>query len=84
MAAIESKICDFGWKADNFNLKSVDDNFYSLEDLIGTKGTLIMFICNHCPYVKSLIKKITYEANELKKIEVNTLAIMSNYANQYP
>ena len=84
MAAIESKICDFGWKADNFNLKSVDDNFYSLEDLIGTKGTLIMFICNHCPYVKSLIKKITYEANELKKIEVNTLAIMSNDANQYP
>ena len=70
--------------APSFNLKNVDDQMVSLDNTKGLNGTVIVFICNHCPYVKSLIKKITYEAIELKKIEVNTLAIMSNDVNQYP
>ncbi len=79
----ESKICNFGWKATDFNLLSIDDKYYSLEQLRGPKGTLIMFICNHCPYVKSLCEKITYETKELKKIGVCSIAIMSNDTNQY-
>ena len=79
----ESKICNFGWKAADFNLLSIDEKYYSLEQLRGSKGTLIMFICNHCPYVKSLCEKITYETNELKKIGVYSIAIMSNDTNQY-
>ena len=82
--AIEGQICDFGWKANNFKLKSVDNNFYSLNELKGKNGTLIMFICNHCPYVKAIAKKISYEAIELKKINVNTIGIMSNDTISYP
>ena len=57
----------FGWKAKNFNLLSVDNEFYTLEKLKGNKGTLIVFICNHCPYVIAIAKRLSYEANELSK-----------------
>ena len=81
---IESQVCDYGWEAIDFSLKSVDEKYYSLKDLKGNNGTLIMFICNHCPYVKAVSKKIMYEANELKKIGVNSIAIMSNDVEVYP
>ena len=81
---IESQVCDYGWEAIDFSLKSVDEKYYSLKDLKGNNGTLIMFICNHCPYVKAVSKKIMYEANELKKIGVNSIAIMSNDVETYP
>ena len=74
----------FGWKAKNFNLLSVDNEFYTLEKLKGNKGTLIVFICNHCPYVIAIAKRLSYEANELSKIGVKTIAIMSNDVEQYP
>jgi len=80
----ESKICDFGWNAVNFKLKSIDDNFYTLDDLRGKNATLAMFICNHCPYVKSMIEKIKFETDELKKLGVNSFAIMSNDQAEYP
>ena len=82
--AIESKICDFGWEAKNFSLKSIDNNFYSLDKLRGQNGILIMFICNHCPYVKAIIKKLKFETEELKKININSVAIMSNDTLEYP
>ena len=81
---IKSKICDFGWQALDFKLKSIDDNFYSLKDLRGTNGTLIMFICNHCPYVKAIVEKLKFETNELKEIGVSSIAIMSNDIIAYP
>jgi len=75
---------EFGWKAKNFNLLSIDDKFYSLEEIKGNKGTLIVFICNHCPYVIAIAERLSYEANELSKIGVNTIAIMSNDVKNYP
>ena len=75
---------NFGWKAKNFKLKSVDEQVYSLHDLQGLNGTVIVFICNHCPYVKAIADKLSYESKELFKININTIAIMSNDVKNYP
>ena len=79
-----SSICDFGWKAKPFKLLSVNNQYYSLDELKGENGTLIVFICNHCPYVISIAKRLSYESRELKKIKINTIAIMSNDVISYP
>tara|TARA_B100001123_G_C15137447_1_gene958004 strand:- start:325 stop:882 length:558 start_codon:yes stop_codon:yes gene_type:complete len=76
--------CNYGWIAKKFNLISINNITYSLNQLVGEKGTVIVFICNHCPYVISIAKRLSYESDELKKIKVNTIAIMSNDVNQYP
>jgi len=77
-------VCDFGWKAPDFTLSGVDGKTHSLEDLRGPKGTLVMFICNHCPYVKAVIDRIVRDANELKALGVSTVAICSNDATTHP
>ena len=59
-------ICDFGWKAVDFHLPATDGRAYSLADIRGPKGTLIAFICNHCPYVKAVIGRLVRDAKELK------------------
>ncbi len=64
-----------------FNLKSVDGNFYSLNNIKGANGTVVAFICNHCPYVIKIANRLSFEANELKKINISTVAIMSNDVN---
>ena len=84
MAALNPPICDFGWPAPDFRLKATDGKTYSLSDLKGEKGTLIMFICNHCPFVKAIADKIARDADELKSHGINTVAIMSNDAANYP
>ena len=73
-----------GWKAPDFSLNNTDNNFYTLNALRGKNGTVIAFICNHCPYVIAIAKRLCFEAKELKKLKINTIAIMSNDANQYP
>ena len=73
-----------GWKAPNFNLKNIDDINYCLDDLAGDCGTVICFICNHCPYVISLANRLSYESKELQKIGIKTIAIMSNDTSKYP
>ena len=80
----QTPICDFGKKAVPFKLKSTEGKIISLEDLKGENGTLIMFICNHCPYVKAITKDIVEDCNELKKLGVNTIAISSNDPTNYP
>jgi peroxiredoxin len=80
----QTPICDFGKKAVPFKLKSTEGKFISLEDLKGENGTLIMFICNHCPYVKAITKDIVEDCNELKKLGVNSIAISSNDPTNYP
>ena len=70
-------------KAHDFNLKGVDNKFYRLENCVGSNGTIIMFICNHCPYVKAIIRELVEDINELKKNKVDTLAIMSNDTKNY-
>ena len=75
---------NLNWSAPDFCLKSVDDNIYSLDKLIGDKGTVIVFICNHCPYVIASIKEIVETSKKLKKYNINSLAIMSNDTKNYP
>tara|TARA_B100001175_G_scaffold209142_1_gene177549 strand:+ start:40 stop:594 length:555 start_codon:yes stop_codon:yes gene_type:complete len=81
---IQTPICDFGKKALPFELKSTDNKIISLNDIKGENGTLIMFICNHCPYVKAVTKDIVNDCEELKKIGINSVAICSNDSDNYP
>ena len=83
MVRTESPICDFNLPAVDFKLKGVDGKYYDLNSLKGPNGLLIMFICNHCPYVKSIIKRIIRDTSELKKLGVNSVGIMSNDPNEY-
>ena len=81
---IQTPMCDFGRKAYNFEFKSTDNKLISLSDIKGKNGTLIMFICNHCPYVKAVTKDIVEDCNDLQKIGINTVAICANDAQSYP
>ena len=81
MVALETPICDFGWKAPEFNLIGIDNKYYSFQDVKGPKGTLVMFICNHCPYVKSVIHRIVEDVTTLKEKGIGVIAIMSNDVN---
>jgi len=83
MVRTESPICDFDLPAVDFNLKGVDEKYYDLNSLKGPNGLLIMFICNHCPYVKSIINRIIRDTSELKKLGINSVGIMSNNPNEY-
>ena len=82
--AAQTPICDFGWKAVDFRLPGVDGKTYSLADVKGERGTLVMFICNHCPYVKAVIDRIVSEAKALKGHGIGVIAIMSNDTDAYP
>ena len=84
MALTKTPICDFGKNADDFRLKSTDNKILSLDELKGEKGTLIMFICNHCPYVKAVIKDIVEDCAKLKNYGINSVAISSNDQINYP
>ena len=81
MVALETPVCDFGWKAPEFNLIGIDNKFYSFQDIRGPKGTLVMFICNHCPYVRSVIHRIVEDVTLLKEKGIGVIAIMSNDVN---
>ena len=84
MVLTKTPICNFEEKAHDFNLKGVDNKFYKLKNCVGSYGTIIMFICNHCPYVKAIIKELVEDINELKKNGIETVAIMSNDTKNYP
>jgi peroxiredoxin len=73
-----------GWKARDFALQGVDGRTYSLAEIRGPKGTLVVFICNHSPYVKASINRIVAEANALRAIGIGTIAIMPNDTEVYP
>jgi len=84
MTLTKTPICNFGEKAKNFSLVSTENKRVNLENITGKNGTLIMFICNHCPYVKAVIKDIVDDINSLKKENVSSVAIMSNDTKNYP
>ncbi len=77
-------LCDFGWKAPDFTLPATDGNTYALADISGPKGTLIMFICNHCPYVLAVLDRMTRDAHALMDAGIGVAAICSNDARTYP
>ena len=84
MPAVNTPICEFGWQAKNFSLPSTDNEMIELNRARGRKGTLVMFICNHCPYVVSTLDEIIFEANELIKNEIEVIAISSNDVSTHP
>ena len=84
MALTKTPICDFGKKAEDFKLKSTNNELISLQDIKGANGTLVMFICNHCPYVKAIIKDLVEDCKKLKADGINSVAIMSNDTKNYP
>ena len=84
MALTETPICNFGEKAKDFNLLSTENEKISLNDIRGKNGTLIMFICNHCPYVKAVIKDIVQDVKFLENLGIKSVGIMSNDVKNYP
>lgn len=76
--------CDFGWEAPDFRLPATDGREYALHDIRGPQGALIVFICNHCPYVKAIIDRLARDAAELAALGIRTAAISSNDAASYP
>ena len=84
MALTKTPVCDFGKKAEDFKLKSIDNKVITLNDIKGEKATLIMFICNHCPYVKAIIKDLAKDCTELRNDGISSVAIMSNDTKNYP
>lgn len=82
--AVETPICDFGWQAPTFELIGVNGKKTTLADIQGETATLVMFICNHCPYVKSIIDRIVRDVKELQAMGVGVVAISANDANEYP
>ncbi len=83
MVSLQTPICDFGWKAIDFDLPGVDGKHYRLADIKGENGLLIMFICNHCPYVKAIRDLIVRDTLELQQHGINSIAIMSNDPADY-
>ena len=77
-------VCDFGWKAPNFSLPATDGKSYSLKDVGGPNGTLIMFICNHCPYVLSVLDRILRDARDMQSLGIGVAAISANDVITHP
>jgi len=84
MVRMETPVCDFGWKAVDFTLPGVDGKTYSLKDVAGPNGLLVMFICNHCPYVKAVIDRIVRDVKDLQALGIGAVAIMANDPVEYP
>jgi peroxiredoxin len=82
--AVTAPICNFGWKAVDFDLPATDGKRYRLSDVAGANGLILMFICNHCPYVKAVIGRIVRDCAELKAHGVGAAAICANDAASYP
>ena len=84
MSLTKTPICNFGEEAKDFKLVSTENKKVSLDDIKGKNGILIMFICNHCPYVKAVINDIVEDAKYLESLEIKSAAIMSNDVKNYP
>lgn len=82
--AASPPVCDFDWQAPDFVLPATDGKTYSLTDIAGANGTLIMFICNHCPYVLAIVDRMIRDAYDLQALGIGVAAICSNDADAYP
>ncbi len=84
MVSLQTPVCDFGIPAPDFSLPGVDGRIWTLEQCRGKSGLLVMFICNHCPYVKAVRERIVRDARDLQALGINSVAIMSNDPTDYP
>ena len=78
MVSLQPPVCDFGWKAVDFSLPGTDGRTYTLTDIRGPKGTLVVFICNHCPYVKAVLDRLVRDAKEIQALGIGVIAISAN------
>lgn len=83
MVSIETPICDFNLPAIDFSLLGTDEKTWTLDECRGENGLLVMFICNHCPYVKAVLDRLVRDTYELKKLGINSVAIMANDPTEY-
>lgn len=81
--ATRPPVCDFGWQAPDFTLPATDGRDYALRDIAGPNGTLIMFICNHCPYVLAVLDRIIRDARDLQALGIGVAAICANDAQSH-
>ncbi len=84
MALTATPVCDFGQAAHDFILTGIDGKNWTLADCQGEKGTLVMFICNHCPFVKAIQDRLVRDTKELLDYGVKSVAIMANDPTDYP
>ena len=84
MVSLNPPVCDFGTKAHDFELPGTDGNNWTLEQCMGKNGLLVMFICNHCPYVKAIHQRLLRDTAELKSLGITSVAISSNDVINYP
>ncbi len=84
MVALNPPVCDFGRPAIAFDLPDTDGRRHTLESCRGPNGLLVMFICNHCPYVKAIIDRLIRDCRELAERGIGCVAIMSNDIAAYP
>ena len=82
--AMETPVCEFGRPAVDFHLPDLDGRLWSLADVRGPKGTLVMFICNHCPYVQAVVDRLVRDVRDLQALGVGVAAVMSNDVVHYP
>ncbi len=83
MVSLQTPVCEFGKPAVDFALPGVDGKIWTLEQCKGDKGLLVMFICNHCPYVKAIRDRLVRDTRELRDLGINSVAIMSNDPSLY-
>jgi peroxiredoxin len=84
MVATPSSVCNFGWNAVDFDLPGVDGKRHTLASARGPNGLLVMFLCNHCPYVKAVLERIVRDCKELAGHGIGSIAVMSNDPAEYP
>ncbi len=84
MVSLNPPVCNFGEPAKAFNLLGTDGKHWSLQDCMGENGLLVMFICNHCPYVKAIHQRLIRDTNELRSLGIGSVAISSNDVETYP
>ena len=84
MALMTNPVCDFGWQALDFDLPGTDGKRYTLANCRGERGLLVMFLCNHCPYVQAVLERIVRDCRELQTLGVGSVAICANDAREYP
>lgn len=84
MAVLNTPICAFDASAVDFALLGIDGKTWTLQQCKGDNGALVMFICNHCPYVQAIQERMVRDTRELLDYGIRSVAVMPNDPTDYP